>query len=460
MRRNHGSHRMWGGGNSGTTDNGSGTQEAAPGDSGETAGGDKQTITITYHPGTVSKDDFVEKMLTQTYENWDKKDQVELKINKIDAADSDYLTKLQLLMQDASQCGDIVFEDTFQLTSDAAAGYLAKLDDFLPDFEKWNDGSSFIEATKAATYYNGSYYGIPCSTDSRGLAVNKDVLEAAGLGADWKPGSWAELLDGCRQIKKNCADVTPFWMTIGKANGEGASMNGYEMILYGTADGNDSLFDTKEEKWVVSSESIKNANQFVATLFDEGLTGDYSEMLDTGSDGYACDYLRQGKLGIYLTGSWFPANFQTGGSYEWPEFGDKLAFLPMPTEAGSGSITMSGGWAWSIPEKSANKEIAFEFLMEMMEQENYYIFIDANGNLPTIDMSEFPQLFEKPFMGDARNMLNEALFRPKNEYYSTVSTYIAQMSEDAATSLDAQGAMDTYKANVTGVVGEENTIEH
>ena len=49
------------------------------------------------------------------------------------------------------------------------------------------------------------------------------------------------------------------------------------------------------------------------------------------------------------------------------------------------------------------------------------------------------------------------LFR---SYYSTVSTYIAQMSEDAATSLDAQGAMDTYKANVTGVVGEDNTIQH
>ena len=64
-------------------------------------------------------------------------------------------------------------------------------------------------------------------------------------------------------------------------------MNGYEMILYGTEDGNDSLYDTKEEKWVVSSDSIKDANQFVATLFDEELTGEYSEMLDTGSDGYA-----------------------------------------------------------------------------------------------------------------------------------------------------------------------------
>ena len=34
------------------------------------------------------------------------------------------------------------------------------------------------------------------------------------------------------------------------------------------------------------------------------------------------------------------------------------------------------------------------------------------------------------------------------------------MSEDAATSMDAEGAMNTYKDNVISVVGEENTIEH
>lgn len=422
--------------------------------------GEKQTLTITYRPVTTTQGDSYEAYLTQTYENWAKKDEVELVLNKIEAADSDYLTKIQLLMQDESQCGDLVYEDTFQLTSDAAAGYLANIDEYLAGYEAWNDGTSYIEATKAATYFDGSYYGIPSCTDSRGLVVNTEVLEAAGLGADWQPASWDELLDGCRQIKENCEDVIPFWMIVGKANGEAASMNGYEMLLYGTADGNDSLYDTAENKWVVSSESIKNANQFVATLFEEELTGDYSEMLDTGSDGYASDYLRQGKLGIYLNGSWFPANYQEGGSYEWAEYGDVLKFIPMPTEDGTGTITMSGGWAWSIPEKSQNKELAFEFLTEMMKTENYNTYITAESNLPTIDMGEYQDLFERPFMETAKNMLSEALFRPKSESYSAVSTYIAQMSEDAATSLDAEGAMNTYKANVIGVVGEENTIEH
>lgn len=421
---------------------------------------EKQTLTITYRPVQTTQGDSYAQYIQQTYDNWDKKDEVELVLNTIESGDSDYLTKIQLLMQDESQCGDIVYEDTFQLTSDAAAGYLANLDEFLADYDAWNDGTSYIEATKAATYFDGSYYGIPSCTDGRGLVMNMAVLEEAGLGADWEPTSWDELLDGCRQIKENCEDVVPFWMTVGKANGEGASMNGYEMILYGTADGNDSLYDTAEGKWVVSSQSILDANQFVATLFEEGLTGEYSEMLDTGTDGYAADYLRQNKLGIYLTGSWFPSNFQEGGSYEWADYAEALKFVGMPTKEGSSTVTMSGGWAWSIPEKSQNKELAFEFLQEMMKQDNYYTYITAESNLPTIDTSDYPDILERPFMDVATEFLGNALFRPKSEDYSAVSTYIAQMSEDAATSMDAEGAMNTYKENVISTVGEENTIEH
>ena len=109
---------------------------------------------------------------------------------------------------------------------------------------------------------------------------------------------------------------------------------------------------------------------------------------------------------------------------------------------------------------SENRELAFEFLTEMMKPENYYTYITSESNLPTIDMSEYPDVLSKPFMETAESFLDNALFRPKSEVYSSVSTYIAQMSEDAATSMDAEGAMNTYKDNVISVVGEENTIEH
>ena len=60
----------------------------------------KQKLTITYRPVTTQQGDTYEEYINKTYENWDKKDDVELVLNKIESTDSDYLTKIQLLMQD------------------------------------------------------------------------------------------------------------------------------------------------------------------------------------------------------------------------------------------------------------------------------------------------------------------------------------------------------------------------
>lgn len=422
------------------------------------AGEGKQELTITCRNTEALAPAFTTWIET-TYNNWEKKDQVEVKMNAIEGQDSDYLTKVKLGYQDASQCGDLVWEDSFILPADAAAGYLADITSNLEGYADWSNGG-YIEAVKeGALGGDGHYYGIQASTDSRGLLVNKDVLEAAGLGADWQPKDWAELLDGCRAIKEKCEDVIPMWMSVGKASGEGTSMNGYEMLLYGTPDADQSLYDTESGKWVVSSESILAANQFLVTLFEEGLTGEYSEMLDANEGNYAWEYLKNGQLGIYLTGSWFPQMYQEGGVMEWPEFTDKLNFIPMPTKDGSGTLTMSGGWAWTIPALSDNIDLAFEFLTEMMKPENYSAYIAITRELPVRDLSEYEEITSAPFFTLSQEKLEVALFRPKNDQYSTVSTYIAEMSENAVVELDAQAAMDTFATNVESAIGADAILK-
>lgn len=415
---------------------------------------EKSDLTVTYINNGMSEDYFA-VWIQETFDNWEKKDQVELKINGIEAGDSDYLTKIKLMYQDASQCGDLIWDDSFVLPADAAAGYLADITSNLEGYEAWNDGS-YIEAVKNATLgSDGAFYGIPASTDSRGLLVNKSVLEAAGLGADWQPKDWAELLDGCRAIKENCEDVIPMWLSVGKVSGEGTSMNGYEMILYGTADADQSLYDTASGKWVVGSESILAANEFLTTLFSEGLAGEYSEMLDSNEGSYAYEYLKNGQLGIYLTGSWFPQMYQAGGNLEWEGYEDELAFIDMPTQNGEGTITMSGGWTWTIPALSNDVDLAFEFLTELMKPENYQTYVIGSGNLPVQNMDAYENITSRPFYGESQDKLNAALFRPKNEMYSTVSTYIAEMSENAVVGMDAQAAMDTFATNVESALGAD-----
>ena len=91
----------------------------------DSSSGDKKKITITWRDdGTDIKVNPNYVAMQEAYENWDKKDEVELDFQPITASEGDYFTKIALQLGDSSTCPDLVCEDTFQLPNDVAAGYL------------------------------------------------------------------------------------------------------------------------------------------------------------------------------------------------------------------------------------------------------------------------------------------------------------------------------------------------
>lgn len=203
----------------------------------DSSSGDKKKITITWRDdGTDIKVNANYVAMQEAYENWDKKDEVELDFQPITASEGDYFTKIALQLGDASTCPDLVCEDTFQLPNDVAAGYLTDLSDYVSDWETWNDGT-FYDKMKEVVTTDGKVYGIPYCTDTRGLWYNREILTTAGViaeGEDWQPKTWDDILDACAKIKDKCPDVVPFWCNSGVATGEATSMQTYEMLLYGT----------------------------------------------------------------------------------------------------------------------------------------------------------------------------------------------------------------------------------
>ena len=161
---------------------------------------DKEKLIVAYKDSDSTGAKYMEQWINSTYENWADKDKVDLELQPIVANDSDYATKIQVEMQDKDTCPDIFFEDTFQLNTDVAAGYVADITDKVNAWDEWD--SSFIEALKEGTKgSDGQTYAVPVSTDVRGLWYNKDVMEEAGLGRDWQPESWQDILDACAAIK-------------------------------------------------------------------------------------------------------------------------------------------------------------------------------------------------------------------------------------------------------------------
>ena len=418
----------------------------------------KKELTVVYRsPGSVdSLKKFFDSGVVDEFEK--EHPDIDVKIAPITASEGDYFSKVALQMKSAETAPDVVSEDTFMLNSDANVGYLEPLDDRISDWDEWGN---IIENLKSGvTAEDGKVYGIPSTSDSRGLWYSKELFQEAGLPVPWEPKNWNDVLDAAITIKEKTDGVTPLFMQVGKANGEAVSMQTLEMLLYGTGD---TLYDENEKKWVVDSPGLLESFRFIEQVYnEENLGPDFSVVMSGQSGNVAFQQLfPQKKLAIALDGSWNARNWAENGAAPIENVEEKIGFAPMPTQEGQdpGTITMSGGWAWAIPSKADMKEEAWEFIQFLMEKENSINRSLTDGNLNTrTDAVEVEEYVNRPYAKEAQAFLENAQFRPANDKYPAVSTQLQTVVEAVATGkLSPEDAVEQYKAGVERVVGKENT---
>lgn len=429
------------------------------GDTGNTQSSGKKTITFTFRDDGIGEDGALWKWIQEGYDSWELKDTVNLDIAPITASEGDYFAKIALNLQSPDTCPDLVCEDTFQLPNDVSAGYLTNLDDYLKDYEDWNNGSYYDSMKLGVTSSDGSVYGVPYCTDTRGLWYNKEIFKKAGLPEEWAPKTWQEILDACAAIKEKCPDVVPFWCNSGVATGEATSMQTYEMLLYGTGE---RLIDDSG-KWIVKSQGILDSLNFLKEIYSGGYGPSLSKVLNgQASNTSSREYLPQGKLAISLDGSWITGNWIESGAAPWPEAENVLGFAAMPTSKGQEpkTITLAGGWALSIPANADAKDETFAFIQHLMDPSVYTGAVINQGNIATrADVADDAVYSAQPFKQIATEFLESADFRPQNDQYSTVSTSIQAMVEAVVSGTSPEDAMAQYATDVARAVGQDNVVE-
>ncbi|MEU9172684.1 extracellular solute-binding protein [Streptomyces sp. NPDC048420] len=402
------------------------------------SGSDPDTVKVSFKQSTDNSihvmDDYLADIKKQ-FERTNPGKKVELV--PIKAPDSEYYTKLQQMLRSPKTAPDLVYEDTFLINSDITSGYLKPLDAYLA---KWPDWNQFIDTAKAAAKAeDGKTYGVPDGTDTRGLWFDKGIFAKAGLPADWQPKTWDEVLDAARTIKRRVPDVTPLNVYTGKPAGEAAAMQGFEMLLYGTGDGrSDPLYDDTAKKWIAGSQGFKDALAFVETVYREKLGPDVSTALDPNIQTIVRgDLLPKGKLGINLDGSWLPQDWLEGSGHEWPEWSSKLGLAYMPTQHGQapGKVSMSGGWAWAVPAKAANPDLAFEFVRTMQTKANAQKWYVANSGIAVRkDVADDPAYAKaQPGIEFFTDLVASTHYRPAYPAYPKVSTAIQEAMEGVTT---------------------------
>ena len=402
------------------------------------SGSDPDTLRVSFKQSTDNNIKVMDTYIAGIKEQFEKENPgKKVELVPIKAPDAEYYTKLQQMLRSPKTAPDLVYEDTFLINSDITSGYLKPLDAYL---KKWKDWDQFIGTAKAATRgEDGRIYGVPDGTDTRGLWYSKDIFARAGLPGTWQPKTWEDVLDAARTIKKKVPDVIPLNVYTGKPVGEAATMQTFEMLLYGTGDGtSDPLYDKNSKKWITAGKGFEDSLAFVETVYKEKLGPEVSDALDPNvGTRVRGEWLPQGKLGIALDGSWLPQDWLEGSGHEWPEWSEELGLAAMPTQNGQapGKVSMSGGWAWSIPAKAANPDLAFEFIKTMQTRANAQKWYIANSGIAVRkDVAGDPEYVRaQPGIKFFTDLVSSTHYRPAYPAYPKVSTAIQEAMEGVTT---------------------------
>lgn len=372
------------------------------------------------------------------------------------AGDNDYFTKNELMMSSEATAPDLVYEDTFILKSDVAAGYLRPINDKVRSWQPWTE--VYDSAKTAVTGEDGQVYAVPIGTDTRALWYNSELLASAGLPVPWQPTSWAELLRDLGVLRDALPGVTPFNIFSSKTQGEAAVMQGFEMLLYGTAD---TLYDAERRKWVTGSRGFRDSLEFIRNVSQTGLGPSMGNALNPNlADTIYNDWLPGGKLAVNLDGGWLGLYWAKGAAAEWPEWSTVLQQAKMPTQFGGGRgyTTMSGGWSWAFPARSKKFDLAWEFLTAAMTRENAVAYnVADNGIAVRKDVAQDPVYQASgPTVEFFSSLVEGATFRPALAAYPQISASIQAATEKVmiGNSSPAQAATK-YDQQITGIVGQD-----
>lgn len=402
------------------------------------SGSDPDTVKVSYKQSTDNSIKVMDTYLADIKKQFEKANPgKKVEFVPIKAPDSEYYTKLQQMLRSPKTAPDLVYEDTFLINSDITSGYLKPLDPYLA---KWQDWNQFIDTAQAAAKgEDGKTYGVPDGTDTRGLWFSKDVFKKAGLPADWQPKTWNDVLEAARTVKEKVPGVIPLNVYTGKPVGEAATMQTFEMLLYGTNDGTaDPLYDKSAKKWVAGSKGFKDSLSFVETVYKEKLGPEVSDALDPNvGTRVRGEWLPKGKLAIALDGSWLPQDWLPGSGHEWPEWSDELGLAAMPTQNGQapGKVSMSGGWTWSVPAKAGNPDLAFEFIKTMQTKANAQKWYIANSGIAVRkDVADDPSYTDaQPGIKFFTDLVASTHYRPAFPAYPKVSTAVQEAMEGVTT---------------------------
>lgn len=249
------------------------------------------------------------------------------------------------------------------------------------------------KAIKDASTINGKILGVTTGRVAfNGVFYNKKIFEQNGLK---EPKTWDEYMNLCKTLKDKgipamtCGgkDVWPFAVS---------------------AEGVFSAFETGDMNDVSKDFYLGNRkyNDEKSMKFWKGLW-DWTSYMEPGFMGV--DYnnvigrFLAGKAAMMPDGSWQAANIDEAIKKANSDF--KYGFFVMPGEKQGDSASLAGKYdlQWAVMSKSPNKALALKWLEFFSEKDNYSLYVNAAGFIPTQEDVEIKNEFIKSILPLAKD---------------------------------------------------------
>ena len=382
---------------------------------------------------------------------------IKVKLEPIVAPEGDYYTKLDLMMRSSSTAPDLVREDSFLVSSDVTAGYLRPLDNYLATWPEYSQ--QWFPAMQKITTFNGHNYGVMNGTDVRLIWYNKTIFQKAGLPTDWQPQSWADILSAARAIKAKVPGVIPLNLFSGVPMDEASSMQGFEMLLYGTKN---PLYDYSTSKSIAPSPGLLDALNFVKQVYNPsdllGPTNDIALSTQAGNT-IEEQLIPQGKVAIDIDGSWVSSDWYSNGPAPWPQWQQTMGVAKMPTEFGQAPnyVTLSGGWGYSITSRSTHPDQAFQVLKAANSADLLAPYdVSVGGVAPRMDVVNVPAYQSTPLSQFYTSLVAFTQFRPGFPAYPRISLQIDNAMQQVMSGQSPSDVLSNFSQAVAGIAGASN----
>jgi ABC-type glycerol-3-phosphate transport system substrate-binding protein len=282
--------------------------------------------------------------------------------------------------------------------SAAAQGLAEPLDDL---WAKALEPSDFFPGAIEDVTWGNHRYGVPLDTNALVLMYNADQLRAAGATVPAGPMTFEDFRTLARAVtspdgsRRGIAVPTSSWWTLGWIEA-----NGGETVR---VDGDGRPTFTLDAKVVV------DAVGYLAALVRQGVAFPPAAANSHATDALAL--FQTGSAAMHASGSWDLAKLRSG-----PQGGDYRA-APMPRGfSGLTNGSAMGGSSMYVPRGSRHRQLAFEFMVNLIDDRYAMRLARDEGRLPVRQ-----RLYRDPYFADPN--LEVFLEQLKTAHPETLSAF-------------------------------------